>query len=379
MSRVHPPRLLASAAHAPPGCLIRDLASVEEIDPDYGPFTVRLPDGSGWHANNDVDGMGPICKGDGDGWRWDLSPTEACEVLEENLTHDECLAILSTPRNVLEARYTTPPPVVAPVARPWVIGVGVFVTHTADGGYPRVLYSQRRAGASDGVGAWSCPGGRLDATDVDIVACARRETLEETGLKLAGVRVLPGHKLGRRPDGVPYLTVFVHATVDARHIPPFEEDTNGWPVAREMEPEKHHPWRWLTDGDLTELEGDVWDRDLARAVLRDCELAREQLTPPQRAPHKSRYVTATFFGDDVIDRWYAFNTIAEAQAASRAIGEFAEWVTYVYDLELDALMHAADEVECNAAEAAHREAALASAREALADLRAAYVGKVAPL
>ena len=288
MSRVHPPRRLASADLAPPGCLIRDLLPAEDQDPDYGSFTVRLPDGSGWHATGDVDGMGPICEGDGDGWIWRWSLVAACEVLEENLTRDDCLAILSTPRDVLEAKYATPPPIDAPVARPWVIGVGVFVTHASDGGYPRVLYSQRRAGASDGVGAWSVPGGRLAATDADIIACARRETLEETGLELAGVRGLPGHKAGRRPDGVPYLTVFVHATVDARHIPPFEEDTNGWPVAREMEPEKHHPWRWLTDGDLAELEGDVWDRDLARAVLRDCEL-----TTPQRAPHESRYVTAT--------------------------------------------------------------------------------------
>lgn len=315
-------------------------------------------------------GMGPCNESDGHGWDWSTHVVVGeCEVLEEALTHNECIALLIMPPDVLEARYMFEPP--SPKPQPWVIGVGVFVTHASANGVFRVLYSQRRAGASDGVGAWSCPGGRLDATDVDIVACARRETFEETGLELADVRVLPGHKLGRRPDGVPYLTVFVHATVRGKHT--------GWPVAREMEPEKHHPWRWLADSDLAELEGDVWDRDLARAVLRDCELAREQLAAPQRAPHESRYVTATFFGDDVIDRWYAFATIAEAQAASRAIGEFAEWVTYVYDLELDALVHAADEVKCDAAEAAHREAALTSAREALADLRAAYVGKVAPL
>ena len=198
---------------------------------------------------------------------------------EENLTRDECLAIISTPRDELEARYSTPPQDAA--ARPQIIGIGVFVTHASPGGYPRVLYLQRRAGASDGVGAWSVPGGRLEATDADVVACARRETLEETGLTLADVRVLPGHKLGRRPDGTPYLTVFVHTTVDASCIPTLEEDTNGWPVTRDMEPEKHHPWRWLTEGDLVELEGEVWDRELALQVL-------EALDAPKLQPDQAR-------------------------------------------------------------------------------------------
>lgn len=281
MTRVHPPRRLPSAAHAPPGCLIRDLAPAGEIDPDYGPFTVRLPDGSGWHATggDDTESMGPAYKGDGEGWLWQWAKISECEVLEENLTRDECLAIISTPRDVLEARYSTPPQDAA--VRPWVIGVGVFVTHANPGGYPRVLYSQRRAGASDGVGAWTIPGGRLEATDADVIACARRETLEETGLTLADVCVLPGHKLGRRPDGTPYLTVFVHATVDASCIPTLEEDTNGWPVAREMEPEKHHPWRWLTEGDLVEIEGEVWDRELALQVL-------EALDAPKLQPDQAR-------------------------------------------------------------------------------------------
>ena len=120
MSRVHPPRRLTSAAHAPPGCLIRDLASAEEIDHDYGPFTIRLPDGSGWHATggDDIAIMVPSYKGDGEGWLWQWAEINECEVLEENLTHDECLAILSTPRDVLEAKYATPPPIDAPVARP---------------------------------------------------------------------------------------------------------------------------------------------------------------------------------------------------------------------------------------------------------------------
>lgn len=279
MTRVHPPRRLPSAAHAPPGSLIRDLSPAEEIDPDYGSFTVRLPDGSGWHATGSSSGLGPAHDGDGEGWPWKWALVNKCEVLEENLTRDECLAIISTPCDELEAMYSTPPQAAA--ARPWVIGVGVFVTHANPGGYPRVLYSQRRAGASHGVGAWAMPGGRLEATDADVIACARRETLEETGLTLADVRVLPGHKLGRRPDGTPYLTVFVHATVDASCIPTLEGDTTGWPVAREMEPEKHHPWRWLTEGDLVELKGEVWDRELALQVL-------EALDAPKAAPDQAR-------------------------------------------------------------------------------------------
>ena len=137
MTRVYPPRRLPSAAHAPPGSLIRDLSPAEEIDSDYGTFTVRLPDGSGWHATGSSSGLGPDHDGDGEGWPWKWALVNKCEVLEENLTRDECLVILSMPRDELEARYsTTPQDAVA--ARPWVIGVGVFVTHANPGGYPRV-------------------------------------------------------------------------------------------------------------------------------------------------------------------------------------------------------------------------------------------------
>ena len=136
MTRVHPPRRLSSATHAPPGCLIRDLSPAEEIDSDYGSFTVRLPDGSGWHATGSSSGLGPALDGDGEGWPWKWALVNKCEVLEENLTRDECLVILSMPRDELEARYSTPPQDAA--ARPWVIGVGVFVTHANPGGYPRV-------------------------------------------------------------------------------------------------------------------------------------------------------------------------------------------------------------------------------------------------
>ncbi len=107
MTRVHPPRRLSSAAHAPPGCLIRDLSPAGEIDPDYGPFTVRLPDGSGWHVTggDDTDRLGPAYKGDGEGWLWQWAKISECEVLEENLTRDECLAIISTPRDDIRAAY----------------------------------------------------------------------------------------------------------------------------------------------------------------------------------------------------------------------------------------------------------------------------------
>lgn len=122
MTRVYPPRRLPSAAHAPPGCLIRDLSPAGEIDPDYGPFTVRLPDGSGWHATggSDIDGLGPDHDGDGEGWPWQWALVGKCEVLEENLTRDECVAIISTSRDELEARYSTPQDVDIDVVIDWV-------------------------------------------------------------------------------------------------------------------------------------------------------------------------------------------------------------------------------------------------------------------
>jgi 8-oxo-dGTP pyrophosphatase MutT (NUDIX family) len=51
---------------------------------------------------------------------------------------------------------------------------------------PEVLMLQRNAGRGAFAGFWVFPGGRVDDADADDVACAVRETEEETGLSLDG-------------------------------------------------------------------------------------------------------------------------------------------------------------------------------------------------
>lgn len=117
----------------------------------------------------------------------------------------------------------------------FLVGVGVIVMR--DG---CVLLSQRKAGASDGVGFWAMPGGGLEATDDGVVAGAARELLEETGLKMIGGRVVPRVEEGRRPDGRPYATLFVRAFVD------------DFSTLSNPEPHKHEDWQWVPALELPE-------------------------------------------------------------------------------------------------------------------------------
>ena len=263
-------RRIASADLAPPGSLIHSLEAVPGAEEK---FTVRLPDGSGWHVCGEGDGL--YLNDSGWGWNWNLDLAHeggAYDVLIEGLSHDECMRIAAMTADEVRAEYVAPP---VPAAPEWIIGVAVIVTHGTK--CPRTLYCQRLAGALDGVGAWSIPGGRLDATDANIIACARREVLEETGLAVVAAKVLPGHKIGRvvasakgqRLNGTPYVTLFVHATVAS---PQAEVDADGspeaCPTAQNTEPEKHGPWVWLSASELLELEGDVWDREIVHETLR---------------------------------------------------------------------------------------------------------------
>ena len=136
--------------------------------------------------------------------------------------------------------------------KPFLTGVGVIVV--CEG---RVLLSQRLAGASHGVGWWSCPGGTFEGSDDSVIGGALRELKEETGLApvMTGTqapRRLDHCEEGKHSNGQPYITAFVVCQV---------EDASG---LCNPEPHKHADWRWFH---LAELPQHMWSRDIVADVL----------------------------------------------------------------------------------------------------------------
>lgn len=83
------------------------------------------------------------------------------------------------------------------------VGVGVFVTRGDD------VLLMRRANAH-GTGSWSSPGGHLDFGE-DPVACASRETYEETGIHISDIRFMAVTNDLFQAEGKHYITVWMHA------------------------------------------------------------------------------------------------------------------------------------------------------------------------
>jgi|GEM_PF-105847 len=117
-----------------------------------------------------------------------------------------------------------------PTRRP---GVGIGVIVVRDG---RILLGRRRN--AHGAGSWSCPGGHLEFGE-SIEACARRETLEETGMEIAGIRHAAYTNDHFPEQGKQYITLFVTA-----------EGAFGEP--RNLEPEFCDGWEWFAWDDLPE-------------------------------------------------------------------------------------------------------------------------------
>jgi 8-oxo-dGTP diphosphatase len=111
------------------------------------------------------------------------------------------------------------------------LGVGVIIVRE------RLVLLGRRKG-SHGAGTWALPGGHLEFGE-SVEDCARRETAEETGLRLKMIRLGPYTNDLMPSEGKHYVTVFVQASVEP-----------GEPQV--LEPEKCEGWSWFRWSELPE-------------------------------------------------------------------------------------------------------------------------------
>ncbi len=114
--------------------------------------------------------------------------------------------------------------------------VGVAVLILNDQG--QILVGKRKN--SHGASSWAPPGGHLEFSET-FEACAVRETLEETGLKIEDPLFL-----GITNDKFPeenkhFVTVFMKAELQNKQAP------------KCMEPHKCEGWQWFTQDKLPEI------------------------------------------------------------------------------------------------------------------------------
>jgi 8-oxo-dGTP diphosphatase len=111
------------------------------------------------------------------------------------------------------------------------VGVGVIILR--DG---LVLLGERQG--SHGAGTWALPGGHLEFGE-SVEDCARRETEEETGLRLSDITPAPYTNDVMLSEGKHYVTAFVLA----RALPG---------EAQLMEANKCKEWRWFCWSEMPE-------------------------------------------------------------------------------------------------------------------------------
>ena len=108
------------------------------------------------------------------------------------------------------------------------LGVGVCVFILSPEKHPGCVLLGRRQG-SDGAGTYALPGGHLEFGE-SVIACAERETLEETALKLVGTCCVGLVNAVEKDDDYHYVT------------PVCIGYTNEEPI--NLEPNKCDGWSW---------------------------------------------------------------------------------------------------------------------------------------
>lgn len=107
-------------------------------------------------------------------------------------------------------------------------GMAVVVIVTRD---QKVLMNQRSSGY------WGFAGGKYEASDASIAECAKREALEEAGIKIRNLQLKQLQRIFIEEQG----KVFVSAIVTA-------EIESGEPKL--LEPEKSLDWKWFRWNEL---------------------------------------------------------------------------------------------------------------------------------
>ena len=132
------------------------------------------------------------------------------------------------------------------------VGIGVLVVNR-DG---HILLSKRKK--KYGFGKLALPGGHVEWME-SLVETAKREVLEETGVRLDEVEELRDYTEELRPeDGKHYVTFYLIAQMPDGQ------------TAREMEPEKHGAWSWY---DPFKLPKNAWS-PTKRLIKRSGHLIR---------------------------------------------------------------------------------------------------------
>ncbi len=111
------------------------------------------------------------------------------------------------------------------------VGVGVIVIHNN-----KVLLGKRKNAHEEGT--WCFPGGKLDFGE-EILDCAKREVLEETGLKIKDLRLGPYTNDFFEKEARHFITIFV-----------ISKSKGGKPLI--LEPEKCEAWEWFSWDSLPE-------------------------------------------------------------------------------------------------------------------------------
>ncbi|KAI5917304.1 NUDIX hydrolase domain-like protein [Camillea tinctor] len=114
------------------------------------------------------------------------------------------------------------------------VGVAAIIRDSAG----RLVVGKRIG--SHGAGTWQFPGGHLEMGE-SLFACAERETLEETGLRVQGVKVVATTNDVFDAEAKHYITVFVECVM---------LDAGAEPTI--MEPNKCLAWNWMSWEELRE-------------------------------------------------------------------------------------------------------------------------------
>ncbi|CAG8421722.1 unnamed protein product [Penicillium salamii] len=111
------------------------------------------------------------------------------------------------------------------------VGIAVFVLNTQG----KFIVGKRKG--SHGAGTWALPGGHLEFGE-SFETCAARETLEETGLDIRGLRYLNATNSVFQAENKHYITIFIGAVCEEGAEPKL------------LEPEKCEKWEWVSWDEL---------------------------------------------------------------------------------------------------------------------------------